>query len=143
VSNEIDDPTARPRLLRTTPMTLGRLAGLVLGGLALAATTIVAISSMTLLRDQAEEQALDRVRLAGLLRARRDPPHERGHADVRASARLATDAAAPRREGQSAPLQQFMQRFCETGGYDSCAVLAGPSSSRRPDRRCRGPASRR
>ena len=64
--NEIDDLTALPKLLRPTPMTLGRLVGLVLGGLALAATTIVAISSLALLRDQAEEQALDRVRLAGL-----------------------------------------------------------------------------
>jgi hypothetical protein len=33
VINETDDMTARPRLLRPTPMTLGRLAGLVLGGL--------------------------------------------------------------------------------------------------------------
>jgi signal transduction histidine kinase len=124
--NEIDDVTTRPRLLRATPMTLGRLAGLVLGGLALAATTIVAISSMTLLRDQAEEQALDRVRLAGL--SARDEIRRTSEDTLTAARLLASRPTLQRlvREGQPAPLGQFMQRFCETGGYDSCAVLAGP-----------------
>jgi PAS domain S-box-containing protein len=124
--NEIDDLTALPKLLRPTPMTLGRLVGLVLGGLALAATTIVAISSLALLRDQAEEQALDRVRLAGL--SARDEIRRVSEDTLTAARLLASRPTLIRlvREGQPTPLEQFVRRFCETGGYSGCAVLAGP-----------------
>jgi signal transduction histidine kinase len=126
VVNEIDDVTARPRLVRPTPMTLGRLVGLVLGGLALAATTIVAISSLALLREQADEQALDRVRLAGL--SARDEIRRISEDTLSAARLLATRPTLLRlvREGQPTPLEQFVRRFCETGGYNGCAVLAGP-----------------
>jgi signal transduction histidine kinase/HAMP domain-containing protein len=126
VTNELDEPNARPRLLRTTPMTLGRLVGLVLGGLALAATTIVAVSAYALLREQADDQALDRVRLAGF--SARDEIRRISEDTLTAARLLASRPTLTRlvREGQPAPLEQFVGRFCETGGYGGCAVLAGP-----------------
>jgi signal transduction histidine kinase len=126
VIDDLEELSTRPRLLRSTPMTLGRLVGLVLGGFALLATTIVAMIAMSLLRDQAEEQALDRVRLAGL--AARDEIRRLSEDALTAARLLAQRPTLQRlvREGQSAPLEQFVRRFCETGGYDSCAVLAGP-----------------
>jgi signal transduction histidine kinase len=126
VIDNLEEQTTRPRLLRSTPMTLGRLVALVLGGLALLATTIVATSAMGLLRDQAEEQALDRVRLAGL--SARDEIRRSSEDTLTAARLLAQRPTLQRlvREGQSAPLEQFVRRFCDTGGYESCAVLAGP-----------------
>jgi hypothetical protein len=74
---DLDGLDQRPRLLRGTPMTLGRLLAFVLGGLAIAATAIVSFSALELLRDQAEEQALNRVRIAAAGGARRDPIERR------------------------------------------------------------------
>jgi signal transduction histidine kinase len=116
----------RPRRLRGPPMTLGRLLAFVLGGLAVAATAIVAWSAMGLLREQAEEQALANVQVAVL--AARDEIR-RSSEDALTSARLL--AARPTlhrlvRENQTGQLEQFVRRWCESSGLDACAVLAGP-----------------
>jgi signal transduction histidine kinase len=106
-------------------MTLGRLLALVMGSLALAAMLGIWWMSAGLLRDQAEEEALGRVRVAGL--AARDKIR-RASEDSLTAARLLASRPTLRRlvmEGRAEPLVPFLQRFCATGGLDSCAVLRG------------------
>ena len=108
---------------RAGPMTLGRLLALALGGLAVAVMAIVWLPSAGLLRDQAEEQALARVRPAGFAardRIRRDSE------DALIAARQLAIRPTLRRlviEGRPEPLVPFLQRFCTTATLDSCAVL--------------------
>jgi hypothetical protein len=123
---DLDGLDQRPRLLRGTPMTLGRLLAFVLGGLPIAATAIVSFSALELLRDQAEEQALNRVRIAAL--AARDEIRLSGEDALTSARLLATRGTLQRliRENQTAPLEQFVRRFCDTSQLNACAVLAGP-----------------
>ena len=110
---------------RAGPMTLGRLLALVMGCLVVAVMTGFWWMSAGLLRDQAEEQALGRVRVAGL--AARDRIR-RASEDGLTAARLLASRPTLKRlvvEGRPEPLVPFLQRFCATSGLDTCAVLTG------------------
>ena len=113
------------RVRRAGPMTLGRLLALVMGCLVVAVMTGFWWMSAGLLRDQAEEQALGRVRVAGL--AARDRIR-RASEDGLTAARLLASRPTLKRlvvEGRPEPLVPFLQRFCATSGLDTCAVLQG------------------
>ena len=107
------------------PMTLGRLLALVMGSLALAVMLGIWWMSAGLLRDQAEEEALSRVRVAGL--AARDRIRRESEDALTAARLLATRPTLKRLvvEGRAEPLVPFLRRFCSTSGLDSCAVLRG------------------
>ena len=116
--------TSRLRTWLQGPVTLGRTLALTIGGLLLVAIVALALAGTGLLREQAEEQALSRVELAGL--EARDEIR-RYSEDALTSARLlASRPTLPRllRAGQPEPLEFFVRRFCETGGLDVCAVVA-------------------
>jgi signal transduction histidine kinase len=115
--------TSRLRRWLTGPSTLGRTLALIIGGLLLISIVALALGGMGLLREQAEEQALSKVELAGV--AARDEIR-RSSEDALTSARLlASRPTLPRllRAGQREPLEFFVRRFCETGGLDVCAVV--------------------
>src|SRR5690606_30746715 len=100
---------------------------LTIGGLLLIAIVALALDGTGLLREQAEEQALARVQLAGV--SARDELRRRSE-EVLTSARLL--ASRPTllrlvRNGNPEQLDFFLRRFCETGGLDACAVVAGDS----------------
>jgi signal transduction histidine kinase len=117
--------TSRLRRGLQGPQTLGRTLALTIGGLLLVAIVALVLGGMGLLREQAEEQALSRVELAGV--EARDEIR-RYSEDVLTSARLlASRPTLPRllRAGQPEPLEFFVRRFCETGGLDVCAVVEG------------------
>jgi len=104
---------------------LGTTLALVVGGLLLLAILALAMGGVGLLREQAEEQALARVELAGV--SARDQVR-RYSEDALTSARLL--ASRPTllrlvREGNHDQLDFFLRRFCETGGFDACAVVIG------------------
>jgi signal transduction histidine kinase len=104
---------------------LGTTLALIVGGLLLLAILALAMGGIGLLREQAEEQALARVELAGV--SARDQVR-RYSEDALTSARLL--ASRPTllrlvREGNPDPLDFFLRRFCETGGLDACAVVTG------------------
>ena len=104
-------------------MTLGRMLALAMGSLAVAVMAGLWWLSAGLLRDQAEEQALARVRVAGL--AARDQIR-RYSEDGLVAARLLASRPTLKRlvlEGRPEPLVPFLQRFCATSALDSCAVL--------------------
>jgi signal transduction histidine kinase len=122
-----DEENLASRLRRGLPgpQTLGRTLALTIGGLLLVAIVALAVAGTGLLREQAEEQALSRVELAGV--EARDEIR-RYSEDVLTSARLlASRPTLPRllRAGQPEPLEFFVRRFCETGGLDVCAVVEG------------------
>jgi signal transduction histidine kinase len=109
----------------TKPMSLARSLALTIGGLLLVAILALAIGGIGLLREQAEEQALAQVQLAGV--AARDEIR-RYSEDALTSARLL--ASRPTlvrliRAGHAEPLEFFVRRFCETAGLDVCAVVVG------------------
>jgi len=109
----------------TRPMTLGRLLALVMGSLAVSVMAGIWWMSAGLLRDQAEEQALARVRVAGL--AARDQIRRQSE-DALTAARLLASRPTLKRliiDGRIEPLLPFLQRFCATSGLDTCAVLRG------------------
>src|SRR5688572_2022968 len=109
----------------TRPMTLGRLLALVMGSLAVAVMAGIWWMSAGLLRDQAEEQALARVRVAGL--AARDQIRRESEDSLTAARLLASRPTLKRLiiDGRIEPLLPFLQRFCATSGLDTCAVLRG------------------
>jgi signal transduction histidine kinase len=114
------------RRLAAGPRSLERLLLLTMGGALLLAIAALAIGSGSLLRDQADEQALARVRVAGL--AARYEIRRIGE-DVVTSARLL--AGRPTllrllRDGDRAQLPLFLRRFCDTAGLDACAAFSGP-----------------
>src|SRR4029450_10946515 len=101
------------------PMTLGRLLALVMGSLALAVMIGLWWISAGLLRDQAEEQALARVQVAGL-QARDHAPRAGG--DALTGARLPASRPTLRRliiERRAEAIGPFMQRFCSTSRLDA------------------------
>ena len=106
-------------------MSFARSLALTIGGLLLVAILALAIGGTGLLREQAEEQALAQVQLAGV--AARDEIR-RYSEDALTSARLL--ASRPTlvrliRAGQAESLEFFVRRFCETAGLDVCAVVVG------------------
>jgi len=122
----IDDEARAGGLRRGLPgpATLGRTLALTIGGLLLVAILALALGGMGLLREQAEEQALSRVELAGV--GARDEIR-RYSEDALTSARLLASRPTLLRllgAGQTEPLEFFVRRFCETAGLDVCAVVA-------------------
>jgi len=90
-------------------------------GLLLVAIVALALAGTGLLREQAEEQALSQVRLAGV--EARDEIR-RSSEDALTSARLLASRPTLQRllrAGQPEPLEFFVRRFCETAGLDVCA----------------------
>ena len=117
------DGLARLRAAFAGRGSFARSLALTLGGLLLVAILALALAGTGLLRQQAEEQALARVQLAGV--AARDEIRRHGE-DALTSARLL--AGRPTllrlvRAGQADPLEFFLRRFCETDGLDVCAVV--------------------
>lgn len=97
--------------------------GLTLGGLLLLAIVALALGGIGLLREQAEEQALARVQLAGV--SARDELRRQSE-DALTSARLL--ASRPTllrlvRSGNPEQLDFFLRRFCENVRLDTCAVV--------------------
>ena len=112
-------------------MTLGRLLALVMGCLVVAVMTGFWWMSAGLLRDQAEEQALGRVRVAGL--AARDRIR-RASEDGLTAARLLASRPTLKRlvvEGRPEPLVPFLQRFCATSGSTPARCSGRPAHRRR------------
>ena len=113
------------RRLFAGPVSLERSLALTIGGLLLVAIVALASSAIGLLRDQAEEQALARVQLAGV--TAREELRRNGE-DALTSARvLAVRPALQRliRGGNREQTELFLRRFCELARLDACAVLAG------------------
>ena len=100
---------------------------LTLGGLLLAAIVALATSGVGLLRQQAEEQALARVELAGV--SARDELRRRSDEALTSARLLAGRPTLLRlvREGNPEQIDFFLRRFCETAGFDACAVVIGDS----------------
>jgi signal transduction histidine kinase len=124
MASDDDTPVSRLRRGLSGPWTLGRTLALTIGGLLLVAIVALALAGTGLLRDQAEEQALSQVRLAGV--EARDELR-RSSEDALTSARLLASRPTLQRllrAGQPEPLEFFVRRFCETGGLDVCAVVA-------------------
>ena len=100
---------------------------LTLGGLLLLAIVALALGGVGLLREQAEEQALARVQLAGV--SARDELRRRSEEALTSARLLASRPTLLRlvRSGNPEQLDFFLRRFCETGGLDACAVVVGNS----------------
>ncbi len=123
--------------LAAGPHSLERLLVLTLGGTVLLAIVALALGAGGLLREQADQQALSRVRLAGL--AARDDIRRRGEDALTAARLLAARPTLLRllRAVDVPQLPLFLRRFCDTTSLDSCAVLldgevlasAGPAVS--------------
>lgn len=109
-------------------MRRARLSTLLIGvnaGLVLLAVVCVVFAAMGLLRRLADQQALARVDLAG--RAALEAV-ERSAEDVRTSARLLGERPTVGRllrEGDTAGLTAFLERFRQTSRLTGCAVLVG------------------
>jgi len=105
------------------PRSLERLLALTMGGTVLLAIAALALGAGGLLREQASEQALSRVRLAGL--AARDEIRRAGEDAVTAARLLAGRPTLVRllRDANLAQLTLFLRRSCDTAGLDACAVF--------------------
>ncbi|MGQ0383322.1 MAG: ATP-binding protein [Gammaproteobacteria bacterium] len=113
------------RRIVARPRSLEQLLTVAVGGMAVLAIAALALGAGGLLREQASDQALARVRAAGL--AARDEIRRLGE-DAVASARvLAARPALPRllAAADATQLQLFLRRFCGPAGADACAVYAG------------------
>ncbi len=113
------------RRLAARPRSLERLLLLTVGGLLVLAIVALALGSFGLLREQAGEQALARVRGAGL--AARLEIRRVGEDTVTATRLLAGHPTMLRLMGEAdfAQLQFFLRRFCATSGLDACAIHVG------------------
>lgn len=109
--------------LAAGPRSLERLLALTMGGTVLLAIIVLALGAGSLLRQQAAEQALSRVRLAGL--AARDEIRRHGEDALTAARLLAARPTLLRllQDVDVAQLPLFLRRFCDTANLDSCAVL--------------------
>lgn len=113
------------RRLAAGPRSLERLLLLTMGGALLLAIAALALGSGGLLREQADEQALARVRVAGL--AARYEIRRIGEDTVTSARLLASRPTLLRllREPNLEQLSLFLRRFCNTAGLDACAVYSG------------------
>jgi signal transduction histidine kinase/HAMP domain-containing protein len=105
------------------PRSLERLLVLAIGGTVLLAIVALALGAGGLLKAQATEQALSRVRLAGL--AARDEIRRHGE-DTLTSARLLASRPTLQRLLRGPSFDQlplFLRRFGDTAGLDACAVF--------------------
>src|SRR5512134_367768 len=96
------------RRLAAGPQSLERSLALTLGGLVLAAILLLALSAVGLLRNQAEQQALARVQLAGV--AAREEIRRSGEGNLTATRDLATRQTLQRliRSGNRAQLELYL-----------------------------------
>jgi signal transduction histidine kinase len=96
-----------------------------IGGLLLLAIVALAVGGVGLLREQAREQALARVQLAGV--SARDELR-RNSEEALTTARLLAGRPTLLRlveSGNPEQLDFFLRRFCETSRFDACAVVIG------------------
>ena len=105
------------------PASLARTLALTIGGLLLVAIVALVLGGRGLLREQAEEQALSRVELAGV--GARDEIRRLSEDALNSARLLASRPTLQRlvRGGQIEPIEFFLRRFCETDGLDVCAVV--------------------
>jgi signal transduction histidine kinase len=98
---------------------------LTIGGLLLFAIVALSIGAVGLLREQAEEQAIARVQLAGV--SARDELRRYSEEALTSARLLGSRPTLLRlvRGGNTEQLDFFLRRFCETGGLDTCAVVIG------------------
>ena len=113
------------RRLLARPRSLERLLLFTIAGVVLLAIVAIALASLGLLRDQASEQALVRVRAAAL--AARYEIRRIGEETVTTTRLLASRPTLSRllRESNSQQTPLFLGRFCDTAGLDACAVFEG------------------
>ena len=109
--------------LAAGPHSLQRLLVLTIGGTVLLAIAALALGAGGLLREQADQQALARVRLAGL--AARDDIRRHGEDTLTAARLLASRPTLLRllHDANDPELPPFLSRFCDTARLDSCAVV--------------------
>jgi signal transduction histidine kinase len=124
VAAGIGELVAPLRFLFAGPKSFAGTLALTIGGLLLVAILALALGGTGLLREQAEEQALARVQLAGV--AARDELRRHGEEALTSARLLAGRPTLARlvRGDQPGPLEFFLRRFCETGGFDACAVVS-------------------
>jgi signal transduction histidine kinase len=113
------------RRLVARPRSLERLLLLTMGGALLLAIVALALGAGGLLRAQADEQALARVRVAGL--AASYEIRRNGEDALTAARLLASRPTLARllREANFEQLPLFLLRFCETAALDACALFSG------------------
>ncbi len=113
------------RRLFARPRSLERLILFSIAGVVLLAIVAIALASLGLLRDQAAEQALFRVRAAA--QAARYEIRRAGEDNVTAARLLAGRPTLARlvQESNSLQLPLFLRRFCDTAELDACAVFQG------------------
>ena len=119
--------TAGLRRLFAGPRSFAASLALTIGGLLLLAIVALATGSIGLLREQADEQALARVQLAGV--SARDELRRHSDEALTSARLLASRPTLLRlvRGGNPEQLDFFLRRFCETGRLDACAVVVGDS----------------
>jgi signal transduction histidine kinase len=115
------------RRLLTGPATFERSLVLTLGGLVLAAIVVLAVSAVSLLRKQAEQQAIAQVHLGGV--AAREELRRMSEDTLTTARALASRQPLPRliRAGNREQTELFLRRTCAALNLDACAVLAGPN----------------
>jgi signal transduction histidine kinase len=118
-----ESTVAALRSFASEPLSLARTIALTLGGLLLLSILALAVGGVGLLREQAEEQALSRVQLAGV--GARDEIRRYSESALTAARVLASRPTLARllREAEPQALEFFVRRYCETAGFDSCAVV--------------------
>jgi signal transduction histidine kinase len=111
--------------LLARPRSLERMLLFTTASLVLFSIVAIALTSLGLLRDQASEQALSRVRAAA--HQARYEIRRVGEETVTASRLLAGRPTLARlvREGNAMQLQLFLRRFCDTAGLDACGLFNG------------------
>lgn len=108
--------------LAARPRSLERLLLVTIAGLVLFSIVAIALTAFGLLREQASEQALARVRGAALA-ARYDI--RRVGEDTLTAARLLASRPTLSRladQGEALQVQLFLKRFCDTARLDGCAL---------------------
>jgi signal transduction histidine kinase len=107
------------------PRSLERLLLLTTASLVLFSIVVIALASLGLLRAQASDQALSRVRAAA--HQARYEIRRVGEDTVTAARLLASRPTLARlaQEGNALQLQLVLRRFCDTAGLDSCALFRG------------------
>jgi signal transduction histidine kinase len=115
------------RRLLAGPATFERTLLLTLGGLVLVAIVVLAVSAVSLLRKQAEQQAIAQVQLGGV--AAREELRRMSEDTLTTARALAARQPLPRliRAGNREQTELFLRRTCTALNLDACAVLAGPT----------------
>jgi signal transduction histidine kinase len=117
------EAVAGARRLVAGPATLERTLALTLGGLVLAAIVVLAANAISLMRKQAEQQALARVELAGA--SAREEIRRLGEDTLTAARVVASRPTLARliRSGNREQLELFLRRTCTTLNLQACAVM--------------------